>query len=99
MSASAPLPINHQPSTMPPMPLLRKCFQQALKLSDEEASEIGMETGVWNFAKWNSLGHLALILALEREFGIRFDESETAELVSIETIVKAIETRKTQILA
>jgi len=69
---------------------IRECFQKALKLSDEEREQVNAETSVWNFRKWNSLGHVALLLELERAFGVKFDESRTAEIVSVEEIIRTI---------
>jgi len=35
---------------------------------------------------WNSLGHLNLILELEREFGIRFSDEDMLQLDSVASI-------------
>lgn len=42
------------------------------------------------FERWDSLGHMNLILALEEEFGIRFLDEEVAELLSIDLMVDTI---------
>lgn len=39
---------------------------------------------------WNSLGHMNVILELEKEFGIRFPSYAVAQMTSPETIVQAI---------
>ena len=70
--------------------MLRECFKTALKLTEDEARQLNMDTDVWNFEKWDSLGHLSLILELERRFGVRFNEDRTAELVSVAEILKAL---------
>lgn len=36
---------------------------------------------------WNSLGHMALVVALEKEFTIRFAGAKVAKLTSFEAIV------------
>ena len=36
---------------------------------------------------WDSYGHMNLILALENEFGVEFDETMIVEMVNIEMIV------------
>jgi len=71
--------------------LLRGCFRKALQLNDEETAGIDATTDVWSFPKWNSLGHIALILEIEKTFSVKFDESRTAELVSVEEILKAVD--------
>lgn len=70
---------------------MRACFQKALKLTDEEAAAIDAETSVWNFPKWNSLGHVALVLEVEKAFSVKFSEDQTIELISVEEISQAIE--------
>jgi acyl carrier protein len=39
---------------------------------------------------WDSLGHISLILALEKEFSIRFDEHDMMDLLSYRGILKII---------
>ena len=43
-----------------------------------------------DFSEWDSLNHINLILHLEKEFKIKFDETEIVSLVSIKTISKTI---------
>ena len=38
-------------------------------------------------AKWDSHGHLTLVLALEEEFGVQFTDTQIYELVNFEMIV------------
>jgi acyl carrier protein len=40
---------------------------------------------------WDSLKHVELILVVEDEFGVRFDESEFPELDSLAAFVQAVE--------
>lgn len=40
---------------------------------------------------WNSLGHMALVVALEKEFGIRFSGARVANLTSVSGIVKELQ--------
>jgi acyl carrier protein len=39
-----------------------------------------------HIASWDSLNHMNLIVALEEEFNVRFDEDEMNELLSIDLI-------------
>jgi len=71
------------------MDKIRACFQNALVLSSEETAQVGLDTDVWNLPKWDSLGHLRLILELEKEFGIKIPDERTAEMISVEEIQKA----------
>lgn len=43
---------------------------------------------------WDSLKHVELILVVEDEFDVRFDESEFADLDSLAAIVRAVEGRR-----
>ena len=38
-------------------------------------------------AKWDSHGHLNLVLALEQEFGVQFTDTQIYEMVNFELIV------------
>lgn len=43
---------------------------------------------------WDSLGHMSLVMAIEREFGLRFATYEVAELSSLEAIARTIAARE-----
>lgn len=51
------------------------------------------ELRMGNPASWDSLGHMELILELEKEFGVTFPNYVIAELVSVAAIVGAITDR------
>ena len=72
---------------------IRSCMQTALKLTDGEAANIGVETTPLSVSGWTSTAHLELILALEGKFRITFDANEIAELASVASILKALERR------
>jgi len=42
-------------------------------------------------AKWDSQGHLNLMLALEQEFGVQFSEEQMYEMVSFRLVVLTLE--------
>jgi len=48
--------------------------------------------------KWTSLGHMNLVIALEEEFGIQFNEQAIIELISyplvVYTVKEVLETEK-----
>lgn len=44
---------------------------------------------------WDSLGHMSLMMAIEKAFGLRFPNHLLAELTSVDAIVKEIEKRPT----
>jgi acyl carrier protein len=54
----------------------------------EVSAPRGLKRG--EIAAWDSMGHLALMLELEREFGIRFSTQQIESLQSISTIVDTV---------
>lgn len=57
------------------------------------AESLTSESGPHTIPAWDSAGHMSLILELEKEFGIQFDEDEVVELVSLEAISEALSRR------
>ena len=47
------------------------------------------------FYKWDSLRHMNLIVALEEEFNIAFDEEEITDMLSLDLVVEIVK-NKTQ---
>ena len=43
--------------------------------------------------RWDSLGHLVLMLELEQEFGVQLQPDETSEMTSVQAIVSALRDR------
>ena len=43
--------------------------------------------------KWDSMKHIELLIAFEKEFGLRFDGSDATEMNSINKIIEVIESR------
>ncbi len=41
--------------------------------------------------KWDSLGHLNLMISLESEFGIEFSDEDLADLTSLQLIVLEVD--------
>jgi acyl carrier protein len=48
--------------------------------------EISTDATPGQIARWDSLRHMNLVLALEEEFGVRFPEEQVEQLVSFELI-------------
>ena len=58
---------------------------------DEESESINDESSMDTIENWDSLRHLNLILALEEEFEVSFDEDESIIIISyplIKTVLK-----------
>ena len=59
-----------------------------------QAEEIDAATSPDNLAKWDSLQHLNLIIALEEEFGVSIGPEESSELLSVSIIQLFLEENK-----
>jgi len=57
---------------------------------DVPAAEITDDTSPHDIKGWDSLKHMNLILALEEEFDIRFDEAEIPSLVNFRIIAATV---------
>ncbi len=51
---------------------------------------IDLETGPHNLPAWDSAGHMNLVLELEKEFNVKFEDDEIIELVSVAAIAEAL---------
>ena len=52
--------------------------------------DVSLETSFKDVAQWNSLGHIDLINALEKEFSVYFTFSELAELTNVNKIASSL---------
>lgn len=51
---------------------------------------INHTTSTETVTKWNSLGHMNLIIALEEEFSVNFSAEQMMEMLSFTSIVSAV---------
>ena len=56
-----------------------------------EIAEISMETQFGDLPKWDSMGHMDLMLALESKFSIAISADSIRDLVNIPAILEAIQ--------
>ena len=54
---------------------------------------VGADTSTDTVEGWDSLHHLTVVLSLEEEFGIQFDDQETLSLVNFPLIVTIVKDR------
>lgn len=57
---------------------------------DLDPATVGPGTSVDTVKAWDSLQHLTVVLSLEEEFDIGFDEEETVSIVSFDLIVMTV---------
>ena len=60
---------------------------------DIDADEVGPETTADDFEEWDSLSHVRLMVAIERRFGISFDNAEIADLQNVGEMIALIEAK------
>jgi acyl carrier protein len=56
-----------------------------------DAGTLGADASTDTVATWDSLNHMKLILTLEEEFDLAFDESQIEHMTSLPKIVSVIE--------
>jgi acyl carrier protein len=56
-----------------------------------DASEISDDASTLNLTVWDSLRHMNVVLSLENEFEIEFNDDEIQKLHSLELLAAAIE--------
>lgn len=67
---------------------VKRVMAHSFKLEPDGVSDSLRINGI---PAWNSLGHMALVVALEKEFGIRFSGARVANLTSVSGIVKELQ--------
>ena len=69
-------------------------FEQIQKIIsanlDVPAASVRPDSKASDFAAWDSVHHLVLIMEIEREFGLKLTMDEIAELSSVDKIISAI---------
>lgn len=60
-----------------------KLIKLLVKTFDLKEEEITPETSMSNVEKWDSLGHLELISALEEEFKLSIEPDEIMQITSV----------------
>ena len=66
---------------------LKKTFAQVLNIGIES---INNDSSPDDINSWDSINHMNLILAVEQEFNVQFDEEDIAILLSYEIIRETI---------
>jgi acyl carrier protein len=66
---------------------IRRVMSAILELDPESISS---ETSVESVDQWDSIRQMSLVMALEEEFEIEFDESDISSLLSYGSIVKTV---------
>ena len=63
---------------------------------DDEDIELDEETTAEDIEDWDSLNHITLMAAVEKEFGLRFTMGEVSKMKNVGEMVGIIAARKTK---
>lgn len=69
-------------------------MQRALKLNPAVAAGINRQATAADVPGWTSVSHLALVLELEKTFGVVFDNNEIVSLGSVNGILERLAVKK-----
>ncbi len=70
-----------------------KVFQIVSRVMGVPVERITEESSPASMERWDSLKHMNLLLSLEEELGVRFDDQEMVETMSVGRIVELASTR------
>ena len=73
---------------------VRECLVSALDLTSEEALRVDRNTTAADLLKWDSAGHVMLMVELEERFGIQFEDEEIVQLGSVPAILKSVASKQ-----
>ena len=61
------------------------------ELFEADAQEVSVETQFGDLPKWDSMGHMDLMVALESQFGVQISAESISELISVPAILAHIQ--------
>jgi acyl carrier protein len=61
------------------------------KILDIDPARINEETSNDKVKRWDSLRHMNLVLAVEQEFGIEFDDQQIPKMLNYKEIVRCVQ--------
>ena len=70
---------------------VKKIMAKAFGVSIDEIKD---DSSPHTIPAWDSLRHIDLVLGLEKEFGIKFDDEEIPTLLNYRMIVNTIQSRE-----
>jgi len=61
------------------------------RVFDDDALQVDRDTTAKDVENWDSLMHVKLVLAVEREFGVRFTSGDVASLKNVGELVDLVD--------
>ena len=74
--------------------ILERVRQVVADQLDEDDLALSMNTIASTVDGWDSLAHVRIMIAIEEEFGVRFDMSEITSLANVGDLVRLIEAKQ-----
>ncbi|MEA5598794.1 acyl carrier protein [Rivularia sp. UHCC 0363] len=68
-----------------------RVFKVVSEVMNIPVSQVNEKTSTDTVGQWESLKHMNLILALEEEFGVEFDDKQIGEMLSVSLIIEALQ--------
>ena len=72
------------------MELENQVFKVLAQVLDVESSQINLSSSPDTLSDWDSLKQIQILMALEQEFGVRFNEDQMARLGSANEIITTL---------
>jgi acyl carrier protein len=69
---------------------VRECMGRALKLDAAAVAGVSESSTAADVPGWTSVGHLSLVLELEKTFGVHFGNDEIVSMGSVSAIVERL---------
>ncbi len=70
------------------MDVQEKVIQVLINIFQVSPDKISTKTTSDNVENWDSMNHINMILALEQEFGISYDEEQAVSMLSVGEIIE-----------
>ena len=74
---------------------IEKVMRDVFSIDDKQI--INNDSSQDSISNWDSLRHIQLVVSLEEEFEIEFNDSEITEITNFASIAKVIESKKKNI--
>ena len=83
--------------TAPEREVLQQRLQEVFReVFDDETIVINDETTAEDIDEWDSLNHIILIVATEKEFGLRLNAAEVGKLANVGALLDILVVRSTR---
>jgi acyl carrier protein len=73
------------------MPLFEEIQAVLAEIFETDAQEVSVETQFGDLPKWDSMGHMDLMVSLESQFGVQISAESISELISVPAILAHIQ--------